>query len=77
MTVADSGGGHRRPFGAALPYPTLCGHPEAWHGHCGTDGCGNNWRLCEWPQCQPSPRVPLYGPGGAAGEVSAPGGTSG
>jgi hypothetical protein len=118
MTVADSRGGHRRPFGAALPYPTLCGHPEAWNGHCAFEGsgipqaavqaahdaafdgppdlddvremleaaapymvagwlppCANRWQLCEWPQCQPPAQVPLCVPGGAAGEVSAPGGS--
>jgi hypothetical protein len=52
-----------------LPEPastvTLCGHPEAVNGHCGTGGCGNDWRLCAWPQCRLSPLaiIPLEWPG--------------
>jgi hypothetical protein len=55
MTVADGGGGHRRPFGAELPYPTLCGHELNDMGECAEPGCENRWQLC--PQC---------GPGGGA-----------
>jgi hypothetical protein len=35
-----------------LPGPastvTLCGHPEAVNGHCGTGGCGARWEPEQW-----------------------------
>jgi hypothetical protein len=36
----------RRPFGAVLPYPTLCGHEVNDMGECDDPDCENRWQMC-------------------------------